>query len=150
MVPGAPAAGRDAWKRAKLVSNLGNAFDALFDPAGGWKDLLADAQAEAWAVFAAAGWDVTTPEEEERERGDGWRCRRSPDALAAAARPSRACRAGRTRSRPTTSTARSRCTDGAIGVPTPVNAALQHLAARSVRAGVAARSVPVDALRALV
>lgn len=138
------------WKRAKLVSNLGNAFDALFEGDGGWQDLLEDARTEAWTVFEAAGWAVTTAEEEERERGD---------RMAVVDVP------GHPRGGGSTYQSMARGSDSVetdylngeiaaqgrrLGVPTPVNSALQHLAARSVREHADARSVPVDALRELV
>ncbi|RMI03474.1 ketopantoate reductase family protein [Cellulomonas triticagri] len=61
-----------AWKYAKLLSNLGNAVEALCGPirSDDARALLADTVAEARAVLAAAGITPTDPEVERRERGD--------------------------------------------------------------------------------
>ncbi len=138
------------WKRAKLVSNLGNAFDALFDRDGGWQDLLGDARTEARAVFEAAGWAVTTPEEEERERADQMDSQDIPGHPRGGGSTYQSLARG-------SDTVETDYLNGEIaaqgrllGVPTPVNSAVQHLAARSVRERSAARTVPVDALRALL
>lgn len=139
-----------AWKRAKLISNLGNAFDALFEPQSGWEELLEHAQEEARAVFAAAGWSVTTAEEEAQVRRDLMKPQEIP---------------GQERSGGSTYQSLARGADsvetdylnGEISaqgrrhdVRTPVNTAVQHLAARAVHARVRARSLPLDALHALL
>nr|WP_277344739.1 ketopantoate reductase C-terminal domain-containing protein [Cellulomonas sp. IC4_254] len=61
-----------AWKYAKLLSNLGNAVEALCGPVRepAAKELLAATAAEARAVLAAAGIEPTSPEEEAAARGD--------------------------------------------------------------------------------
>jgi 2-dehydropantoate 2-reductase len=61
-----------AWKYAKLLSNLGNAVEALCGPVRepAARALLADAVAEARAVLAVAGIEPTSPEEEATARGD--------------------------------------------------------------------------------
>ena len=137
------------WKRSKLLSNLGNAFDALLER-GGWDELLAAARDEARAVFAAAGWEVTSDEEEAAVRGD----RMQPQEIE-----------GRPRTGGSTFQSLARGADsvetdhlnGEVallgrlhGVPTPVNRALQRLAARAVRDRLAPRSLTVDDVRALV
>ncbi len=138
-----------AWKRAKLLGNLANAFDALL-ARGGWDDLMAAAQDEARAVFAAAGWDVTSTQEEAAVRGD----RMEPQEIE-----------GRPRTGGSTFQSLARGADsvetdhlnGEVallgrlhGVPTPVNRALQRLAARAVRDRLAPRSLTVDDVRALL
>ncbi|GAA0933916.1 ketopantoate reductase family protein [Nonomuraea longicatena] len=55
------------WKYGKLLSNLGNAAEALCEP--GFGDLAALARAEATGVLAAAGLAHSTPEEERELRG---------------------------------------------------------------------------------
>jgi len=139
-----------AWKRAKLVSNLGNVFDALFEPESGWEGLQVRAQDEARAVFAAAGWPVTTAEEEAQVRGAYVTPQQIP---------------GQERSGGSTYQSLARGADSVetdylngeisaqgrrYGVRTPVNSAVQHLAARAVHARASARSVPLDALHALL
>lgn len=61
-----------AWKYAKLLSNLGNAVEALCgsvrEPAA--RELLAETVAEARTVLDAAGIVPTDPDEEARARGD--------------------------------------------------------------------------------
>ncbi len=137
------------WKRAKLLSNLGNAPDALF-PRGGWEDLLQQAQDEARAVFEAAGWDVTTPEEEAAVRGD----RMQPQDVEGFPRSGGSTYQSLARGAGSVETDYLNGEVAALGrlhrVSTPVNGALQQLAARAVRDGVAARSLPVEALRALL
>lgn len=61
-----------AWKYAKLLSNLGNAVEALCGPVRepAARELLADVTAEARTVLAAAGTVPVDPEVERRERGD--------------------------------------------------------------------------------
>ena len=58
------------WRWAKLVTNLGNAVEAVCGPAarsGPLGELVTD---EGHAVLAAAGIDHATPEEDRRRRGD--------------------------------------------------------------------------------
>lgn len=61
-----------AWKYAKLLSNLGNAVEALCGPVRepAAKELLTATVAEARAVLSAAGIEPTSPEEEAAARGD--------------------------------------------------------------------------------
>ena len=51
------------WKYAKLLRNLGNAVQALFDPAVGAPEVSRRARAEAVAVLDAAGIEFTGDEE---------------------------------------------------------------------------------------
>jgi len=137
------------WKRAKLLSNLGNAPDALF-PRGGWDDLVQQARDEALAVFEAAGWEVTPAEEESAVRGD----RMAPQDIEGRPRTGGSTYQSLARGAGSVETDYLNGEVAALGrlhrVPTPVNAALQQLAARAVRDGVPARSLSVDALRALL
>ena len=52
-----------AWKRAKLVSNLGNALQVLCAGRAGLDAVRSAMTAEAMACFASAGWPVTDREE---------------------------------------------------------------------------------------
>jgi 2-dehydropantoate 2-reductase len=137
------------WKRGKLLSNLGNAIEALCGPGARRSDLADRARAEGRACFAAAGLSCTTDAEEAARRGDF------------ASRPI----AGATRSGGSTwqSLARGQAgleTDylnGEIvllgrlhGVATPVNEALQRIAAEAARAHVAPGSMSLDELDARV
>lgn len=56
------------WKYRKLLSNLGNALDAAVGRASGARDLLRRAADEGQECFAAAGIEVATEEEDERRR----------------------------------------------------------------------------------
>ncbi|WP_062346321.1 ketopantoate reductase family protein [Herbidospora yilanensis] len=57
------------WKYGKLLGNLGNAVEALTGPDPARFDLARRAREEGVAVLAAAGIDVTTPDEERARRG---------------------------------------------------------------------------------
>ena len=58
-----------AWKYRKLISNLGNAFQALVARNGDWRPLVAEAEAEARRVLDAAGIAYTSEEEESLSAG---------------------------------------------------------------------------------
>jgi 2-dehydropantoate 2-reductase len=133
-------------KRAKLMLNLANAIEALSGPELRGSDLHRRAIAEARAVFAAAGLDVSTEEEDRARRGDI--LQRKPIR-------------GRTRGGGSTWQSFARGTgsietdhlNGEIvllgrlhGIPTPVNEALQRLARQHARALTPAGSVPAEAL----
>ena len=60
------------WKYRKLLSNLGNALQALVGPAGGTRGLADQLDAEARAVLAAARIDVTPDAEEAAARAAGF------------------------------------------------------------------------------
>lgn len=139
-----------AWKRAKLLSNLGNAFDAFLVRDDAWRPLLEAAQDEARAVFAAAGLAVTTEDEESAVRGDRMQVQDVPGFARTGGSTFQSLARG-------TGNVETDWLNGEVvaqgrllGVPTPVNAAVQALAARAVAQGREARSVPVDELRALL
>ena len=56
------------WKYRKLISNMGNAFQALVGPNGAPGALVRQAEDEARTVLAAAGIEVIDDEEEAAER----------------------------------------------------------------------------------
>ncbi|MGI9029084.1 MAG: ketopantoate reductase family protein [Ilumatobacteraceae bacterium] len=58
------------WKWAKLLTNLGNAIEAVRGPAARAGELGAMAAAEGEAVLAAAGIDFASADEDRRRRGD--------------------------------------------------------------------------------
>jgi 2-dehydropantoate 2-reductase len=58
------------WKYAKLVTNLGNAPQALSGPEAEHGELLELLRSEAEACFAAAGIDCASAEEDRLRRGD--------------------------------------------------------------------------------
>ncbi len=61
------------WKHRKLISNLGNVFEALLGTTEGASPLIGAAAAEARAVFDAAGIEYTGDAEEEAARASGFR-----------------------------------------------------------------------------
>lgn len=138
------------WKRSKLLSNLGNAFDAFLVRDDAWRPLLQDAQDEARAVFASAGLAVTSDEEESAVRGDRMEVADVPGFPRTGGSTYQSLARG-------TGNVETDWLNGEIvvqgrllGVATPVNAAVQALAARAVAQGREPRSVPVDELRALL
>jgi len=140
-----------AWKRAKLVRNLGNALDALLGAAAeDAEDLEERAVAEAQDCFAAAGLAVI-PDDQARER------------MRAMSRPVE--KVGRERGGSSSWQSLARATgsieadwlNGEIvllgrmhGIPTPVNAALQQIANEAAARGAKPGSYSRDAIDALL
>ena len=60
------------WKYRKLISNIGNVFQALVARSGDWRPLVADAEAEARRVLDAAGIAYIGEEEEAAARAAGF------------------------------------------------------------------------------
>jgi 2-dehydropantoate 2-reductase len=60
------------WKYRKLISNIGNVFQALVARNGDWHALVADAEAEARRVLDAAGIAYIGEEEESAARAAGF------------------------------------------------------------------------------
>ncbi len=132
------------WKRGKLLSNLANGAEALCGPDARVSDLAAEAREEGRACFAAANLSCTTDAEDAARRGYTLK----PIAGVT--------RAGGSTWQSLVRGAGALETDylnGEIallgrlhGVPTPVNAALQRIAAEAAREGRAAGSMPLDEL----
>jgi 2-dehydropantoate 2-reductase len=61
-----------AWKYRKLISNMGNVFQALVARNGDWRPLVADAEAEARRVLDAAGIGYISEAEETAARAAGF------------------------------------------------------------------------------
>jgi len=61
-----------SWKYRKLISNIGNVFQALVARNGDWRPLVADAEAEARRVLDAAGIAYIGEEEEAAARAAGF------------------------------------------------------------------------------
>ena len=61
-----------AWKYRKLISNIGNVFQALVARNGDWRPLVASAEAEARWVLEAAGIDYISEAEETTAREAGF------------------------------------------------------------------------------
>jgi 2-dehydropantoate 2-reductase len=60
------------WKYRKLISNIGNVFQALVGRNGDWRPLVTDAEAEARRVLDAAGIRYTSEAEETNARAAGF------------------------------------------------------------------------------
>ncbi len=67
-----------AWKYRKLISNLGNVFQALVARNGDWRPLVAEAEAEARRILDAAGIAYTSEEEEAAARAAGFTMKAVP------------------------------------------------------------------------
>ncbi|WP_328320485.1 ketopantoate reductase family protein [Streptomyces sp. NBC_00388] len=142
------------WKYAKLLSNLANSLEAVCgtgaaDPAGPAAVLLRRANEEGLAVYAAAGIDAASPDEQQRTRGDK-----------IAQQPLGQQRGGgsswQSLSRGT-GTVEADFLNGEIallgrvhGVPTPVNDVLQRVAGIFARERRPAGSLPAAELAAMV
>jgi 2-dehydropantoate 2-reductase len=61
-----------AWKYRKLISNIGNVFQALVARNGDWRPLVADAEAEARRVLDAVGIRYVSEAEETAARAAGF------------------------------------------------------------------------------
>ncbi|MFF2820645.1 ketopantoate reductase family protein [Kitasatospora cineracea] len=141
-----------AWKYAKLLSNLGNALEAVAGPIDGelrmrvWRR----ARAEGEAVLAAAG--IAHPSEEEQRVRRGDRVTLVP--LEGAVRGGGSSWQSLARG---TGDIEADHLNGEVvllgrlhGVPTPLNAALQRLAAAFAREGRPVGSLPDAELAALL
>jgi 2-dehydropantoate 2-reductase len=119
-----------AWKYAKLLANLGNAVEAVHGPVedGPALQLHARARAEGTAVLDAAGIAYISEEDQARERGDRMRIQPLRGALRGGGSSWQSLVRG-------TGTIESDYLNGEIvllgrrlGVPVPVNEALQRTA----------------------
>jgi 2-dehydropantoate 2-reductase len=61
-----------AWKYRKLITNIGNVFQALVDRNGDWRRLVVEAEAEARRVLDAAGITYISEAEETAARAAGF------------------------------------------------------------------------------
>ena len=129
------------WKYAKLLLNLANAAEAACGPAAHSSDLVARARAEGEACLRAAGIDAVPPDEERARRGTF-----RAGSIAGRTRPGGSTWQSLARA---TGSVEADDLNGEIvllgrlhGVPTPVNEALQRVAAR-----LAAEGTPPGSLR---
>ncbi len=136
------------WKRYKLLDNLSNGAEALSGPAARTSTVAALARAEGRAVYAAANLACVTDAEDKARRGDF-----SHGAIGGSARGGG-------------STWQSLAKGGALetdylngeiamlgrlhGVPTPINEALQALAAEAARTRQPAGALPLGELIARI
>lgn len=137
------------WKRGKLISNLMNGAEALTGPAARLGDLADRAAREARAVFSAAGLSCTTEREDAEHRG-----RYTSHPIGGARRTGGSTWQSLARGATSIETD---YLNGEIamlgrihGVATPVNTALQAIAAAAVRAGTAPGAWTLEELTARV
>ena len=123
------------WKYRKLVMNVANAAEALCGPLDRDSELARRARAEAEDVFAAAGLDVATADEDRQRRGDLVRLRPVEGQRREGGSSWQSLKRG-------TGDIEADHLNGEVvllgrlhGVPTPVNAEIQRLANRIARDG---------------
>lgn len=69
------------WKYRKLISNIGNVFQALVHHNGDWRPLAQHAEREARAVLEAAGIACTSDEDEQAARAAGFTMKPVPGVM---------------------------------------------------------------------
>ncbi|GIH77884.1 ketopantoate reductase family protein [Planobispora longispora] len=138
------------WKYAKLLGNLGNAYEALCGHAPGHEPIMKRVRAEGRAVLDAAGIAYASPEEErarrgaqvevrpiegvERGGGSSWQSlARSSGSIEADHLNGEIVMLGRE-----------------LGVPTPANGVLQREADRAARERLSPGSMAPETLAALI
>ncbi len=134
------------FKWSKLLMNLGNALEAACGPAARGSDLFAAARAEGRAVFAAAGIDAASDEEDTARRGDLISLRRIDGERRGGGSTWQSLARG-------TGSLETDHLNGEIvllgrlhGVATPVNALLQRTARRLAATGAPPGSLAVEEL----
>jgi 2-dehydropantoate 2-reductase len=137
------------WKRAKLISNLANGIEALCGPGTRGSQLAEGARDEARAVFFAANLAIASSAEEAARRGGFL-----SQPIAGSTRGGGSTWQSLARGQHALETDYLNgeiALQGRIhGVPTPINEALQHIAADAARAGITPGSMPMDELVARV
>lgn len=137
------------WKRAKLLSNLANGAEALAGPDARACDVADRARAEGRACFAAAGLSCASEAEDQASRV-GYQSRPIAGATRSGGSTWQSLARGATELETDYLNGEIAMLGRLHGVPTPVNAALQELAAEAVRAGRAPGTMSLDELRARV
>lgn len=136
------------WKYRKLISNLGNALQALLGDGARAADLRDAVDTEAREVLAAAGIEVTSDEDERAARSEGFQVKPVPGEPAQLGGSSwQSLIRG-------TGTIESDYLNGEIaliarriGRPAPINSRLAALARRAAREGRRPGEMTADALR---
>ncbi len=137
------------WKRAKLVSNLANGAEALCGPPARQGDLAERARAEARACFAAAGLACATEAEDHASRA-GYQSKPIAGATRSGGSTWQSLARGATELETDYLNGEIAMLGRLHGVPTPVNSALQELAAEAARERRAPGSMAMDELLARV
>lgn len=136
------------WKHRKLIMNLGNAVQALFEDADGTADLSRAVRREGEAALAAAGIDVASAEEDRERRGSILQIGEIEGATRGGGSTWQSLARGQ-------GTVETDLLNGEIallgrlhGVPTPLNARLQRWMAAANLAGAAPGSADLAAFLA--
>ncbi len=137
------------WKYRKLLSNLGNVFQALLGDASGAEDLRQAADREARRTLAAAGIGWTGDAEERAAREQGFTVRPvpgEPDQLGGSSWQSLVRGTGSIET--DFLNGEIALIGRRIGRPAPINSRLTALARHAARTGAGPGSLTVDDLRA--
>ncbi len=137
------------WKRAKLLSNLANGAEALAGPGARTSDVADRARAEGRACFAAAGLSCASEAEDQASRA-GYQSRPIAGATRSGGSTWQSLARGATELETDYLNGEIAMLGRLHGVPTPVNAALQEVAAEAVRARRPPGTMSLDDLRARV
>ena len=137
------------WKRAKLISNLANGAEALSGPEARKSDVADQARTEARACFSAAGLSCATEAEDQASR-EGYQSKPIAGATRSGGSTWQSLARGATELETDYLNGEIALLGRIHGVPTPVNNALQELAAEAVREKRAPGAMPLDELRARV
>lgn len=128
-----------AWKRRKLLMNLGNGVDASFAQGAAADELAERALAEGEAVLAAAGLRVVSAEEDTARRGSI--LQRRPDLERRGGSTWQSLERGTGDSEIDYLSGEVVLQGRLVGVPTPVNDAVVQATRRLAASGGAARSL---------
>lgn len=138
------------WKWRKLITNLGNAVEAVFGSSAGGGSIRRQATAEGEACLEAAGIDVASREEDRARRGDLLKLLPVHDRE----RPGGSSWQSLARGAPDIESDYLNGEVALLGrlhrVPTPVNQLLQHLANQLAATGAEPGSVSPDELEELL
>lgn len=139
------------WKYAKLLSNLGNALQALTGPEADYAWLYDRIRSEAEEILRRAGIDWASRDEEAARRGDTFRIRPIPGvdgARGGSSWQSLARGTGDVEADYLNGEIAYRARE--LGVEAPLNAALQALTRRAAASGAPAGSMTVAEVAALI
>jgi len=137
------------WKYGKLVSNLGNAFDALLGDNND-EDLVDRARAEGKAALAAAGIQHSSPAEEATLRADQIQGRAVPGYPAGRGSTWQSLARGAGSVEVDYLNGEILVLGRVYGIPTPANLGAQLAMQAALRRGIEAGKFPLDELRALI
>ncbi len=136
------------WKHTKLLMSTGNAVEAICVPDADAMDLAVGARAEALAVYAAAGIDFASTEEEAARRGSALTIRPVPGVDRRGSSTWQSLARGLGNVEVDAFNGEIARLGRAHGVPTPVNTLLRDRALAAAAAGEPPASIPAAELLA--